>query len=237
MKILKYILTTIISILFLCSTEYATAEQPQKEKKPKRSDNFIRMEGIRIGTDISMPFQSFWTKGDRYGIGANVDFEIKPNLFPVAEIGWEKKKMDQDYVKYNSSGSYLRFGINYNLLEAESKKEKDILYIGCRYGLSYATQQVESYTINNSYWNVNSGSFPSQNYHCQWAEIVLGLKGEIAKNFYMGWSIHYKVGILKGNLDLPKASFAPGYGNIENSSAFDFTYSIAYNIPFRIGTR
>ena len=237
MKILKYILTIIISLLFLCGTEYAKGQQSPKEKKPQRTDNFIHMEGIRIGTDLSMPFQSFWTKGDRYGIEANVDFELKPNLYPVAEIGWEKKKIDQDYVKYNSSGSYLRIGLNYNLLETESKQEKDILYIGCRYGLCYATQQVDSYTINNSYWNVDSGSFPSQNYHCQWAELVLGLKGEVAKNFYMGWSIHYKISILNGNLDMPKASFAPGYGNIENGSAFDFTYSIAYNIPFRIGTR
>jgi len=240
MKILKYILTTIISILLLCSTEYARGQQPQKEKKPQRTDNFIHMEGIRIGTNLSMPFQSFWTKGDRYGVEANVDFELKPNLYPVAEIGWEKMKMDQDYVKYNSSGSYLRIGLNYNLLESESKKEKDILYIGCRYGLSYATQQIESYTVNNSYWNVEnvvSGSFPSQNYHCQWIGLLLGLKGEIAKNFYMGWAIHYKVAVLKGNLDMPIASFAPGYGNIEKGSAFDFTYSIAYNIPFRIGTR
>jgi len=237
MKILKYILTTITSLLLLCGTGYAQRDQNQKDKKPRRSDNFIRMEGIRIGTDISMPFQSFWNKGDRYGVEGNVDFEIKPNLFPVVEIGWEKNKINQEYAKYNSSGSYLRIGINYNLLEAESKKEKDILYIGCRYGLCYATQQVESYTINNSYWNVNSGSFPSQNYHCQWAEIVLGLKGEITKNFYMGWAIHYKVAILKGDLDMPMASFAPGYGNIENGSTFNFSYSIAYNIPFRIGTR
>lgn len=219
--------------MFLCGTGYAQNDK----KKHKRSDNFIRMEGLRVGTDLSMPFQSFWRKGNRYGIGANVDFEIKPNLFPVIEIGWEKKEIDQIFVKYNSSGSYLRFGINYNLLEAESKKEKDIFYLGCRYGLCFATQQVDSYTINNSYWNVESDSFTSQNYNCQWAEIILGIKGEIRKNFYMGWAIHYKVSILNGNLDLPKASFAPGYGNIENGSAFDFTYSIAYNIPFRIRRR
>ena len=237
MKILKYILTTIISILILCSTENAIGQQSQKKKKPTRNDNFFHMEGIRIGTVVSMPFQSLWNKGDRYGVEGNVEFELKPNLYPVAEIGWEKKKMNQDYINYNSSGSYLRFGINYNLLEAESRQEKDILYIGCRYGLSYATQQIESYKINDSYWNVNSGSFPSQNYHCQWAEIVLGLKGEITKNFYMGWAIHYKVAILKGDLDMPMASFAPGYGNIENGSTFNFSYSIAYNIPFRIGTR
>ena len=56
-------------------------KEPEKKFKPKRTDNYIRMKGIRLGTDITRPFQDLWTKGNRYGSEFSVDMELWPNLF------------------------------------------------------------------------------------------------------------------------------------------------------------
>jgi hypothetical protein len=222
-----------ICLLMLVALNNYGQEQ-EKKIKPKRTDTFIRMDGIRLGMDITRPFQSVWNKGDRMGLEVSADMEVRPNLFPVAEAGWEKFEIDQDYVNYTSSGPYLRVGLNYNLLTAETKEERDILYIGFRYGTSFATQEVNSYRIDN-YWEPATGSFPSQNYQSQWIEVVFGLTGEIFRNVYLGWSIRGKFNVMQKDFDLPPVHLNPGYGKAENSMNFDFTYSIFYTLPFEFG--
>ncbi len=212
---------------------YGQAEEEQRIK-PKRTDNFIRMDGIRLGTDLTRPFQSLWNKGDRMGVEFSADIELRPNIYPVAEAGWEKFTLDQDFVNYTSSGPYIRAGLNYNLLAAETKDERDILYIGFRYGISLATQEVHSYRINN-YWGPATGSFPAQNYQSQWIEVIFGITGELFKNVYLGWSLRGKFNVIQKDFDMPPAYFNPGYGKAENSMNVDMTYSLFYTLPFEFG--
>lgn len=233
MKTLNFILLICLLTLNSFGQEVRTDEEEQKIK-PKRTDNFIRMDGIRLGADLTRPFQSLWTKGDRKGAEFSADFELKPNIFPVAEAGWEKYSLDHDFVSYNASGPYLRLGVNYNLLAAESKEERDILYIGFRYGVSFAKQEVSSYRIDN-YWGPTEGSFPSQTYQSQWFEVVFGLTGEVLKNVYLGWSLRGKFNLVQKELELPPAFFNPGYGKAENGMNVDITYSLFYTLPFEFG--
>lgn len=229
MKILYFTLLTCL----LMQNSYGQAEEEQKIK-PKRTDNFIRMDGIRLGTDLTRPFQSLWNKGDRMGVEFSADIELRPNIYPVAEAGWEKFTLDQDFVNYTSSGPYIRAGLNYNLLAAETKDERDILYIGFRYGISLATQEVHSYRINN-YWGPTTGSFPAQNYQSQWIEVIFGITGELFKNVYLGWSLRGKFNVIQKDFDMPPAYFNPGYGKAENSMNVDMTYSLFYTLPFEFG--
>ncbi|MEL7585929.1 MAG: DUF6048 family protein [Prolixibacteraceae bacterium] len=230
MKISQFILLICLLTLTLSNQ----GQEVEKKIKPKRADNFIRMDGIRLGTDITRPFQSLWTKGERQGFEFSAEMELRPNLYPVAEAGWEKFDLEQDFVSYTSSGPYLRLGVNYNLLSAATKEEKDILYLGFRYAVSFAKQEVSSYMIDN-YWGPVTGSFPSQNYQSHWIEAIFGLTGEIFKNFYLGWSIRGKFNVAQKDFDLPPAYFNPGYGKAENSMNFDFTYSMFYTLPFEFG--
>ncbi|MDD4191044.1 MAG: DUF6048 family protein [Mangrovibacterium sp.] len=229
MKILYFTLLTCLLML----NSYGQAEEEQRIK-PKRTDNFIRMDGIRLGTDLTRPFQSLWNKGDRMGVEFSADIELRPNIYPVAEAGWEKFTLDQDFVNYTSSGPYIRAGLNYNLLAAETKDERDILYIGFRYGISLATQEVHSYRINN-YWGPATGSFPAQNYQSQWIEVIFGITGELFKNVYLGWSLRGKFNVIQKDFDMPPAYFNPGYGKAENSMNVDMTYSLFYTLPFEFG--
>lgn len=206
-------------------------KEPEKKIKPKRTDNFIRMKGIRVGTDITRPFQDLWTKGNRYGYEFMADMEMWPNLFPVFESGMDILKIKTDYIDYKSTGTYSRIGIDYNLLQAENKNDKNILYIGLRYGFTLAKQQVNSFHID-SYWSPVVGRYPSQNYFGHWGEFLLGLKGELFHNFYLGWTIRGKVNLNHKDLGMPPVYFIPGYGRADKGFNMDFTYSVYYNLPW-----
>ena len=219
-------------ILIICLFPLISIGQSEIEKRPRRADNFVRMRGLRVGMDITRPSQHLWTKGDRYGTELSFDIEIKPNLFSVLETGWEKMKIKNDYVRYNSSGSYTRIGVDYNFLEAEHKNDMDILYIGVRYGISFARQEVPYFNLND-YWAEGSGHFPQRNYNAQWVEGILGLKAEIFNNFFLGWTIRGKLKTHQTDVSMPTVYFNPGYGKAENKFNFDFTYSIFYNLPFK----
>lgn len=228
MRIFSYILMIALVIPALTST----AQKPTKKKMPTRTDKYIHMPGLRLGMDITRPFQGYWTKGDRYGMEFSADLEMKPNLYGVAETGWEQYKLNQDYVNYQASGNYMRIGIDYNLLQADSKDQKDIFYAGLRYGFALGTQKVNNY-ITTGYWGDTEGSFSKQTFGAHWLETVVGLKGELLKNFYMGWSIRAKFMIAQTQFDIPSVYFTPGYGAEKGGVAFDFNYSIYYTIPFR----
>ncbi len=218
-------------VLCLLATISFGTPKTEKKIKPKRTDNYIRMKGIRMGTDITRPFQDLWTKGNRYGYEFSADMELWPNAFPVFETGMDILKIKTNYVDYKTTGTYSRFGFDYNFLQAESNKDKNILYGGIRYGVTLAKQQVNSYSFD-SYWGPVSGSFSNQNFFAHWGEFLLGLKGEIFHNLYLGWTIRGKVNLNHKDLDTPGLYFIPGYGRAEKGFNMDFTYSVYYNLPW-----
>jgi len=189
------------------------------------------MRGIRFGSDLTRPIQDLWTKGDRYGYEFSADMELWPNLFPTFETGYDVMKIQTPNVDYAGQGPYSRIGIDYNFLEAQSHKDKDILFIGFRYGFTAANQQVNQYLIDY-YWGQTIGSYPTQSYFGHWGEIVLGLKGEIFRNFYLGWSVRGKIKFNHADLGMPPVYFIPGFGKADKGFRLDFTYSVFYNIQW-----
>ena len=226
MKILSFTFV----LCLLAAISYGQAET-KKKYKPKRTDNYIRMKGIRLGADITRPFQDLWTKGNRYGSEFSADMELWPNLFPAFESGIDIMKIKTDYIDYKSTGSYSRIGMDYNFLQAENKNDKNIFYVGLRYGFVLAKQQVNSYKID-SYWTPTTGRFGNQNYFAHWSEFLVGLKGEIVHNFYMGLTIRGKIKLNNKDLGMPPTYFIPGYGKAEKGFNLDFTYSVYYNLPW-----
>lgn len=224
----------ILSFTFsLCLVAAISFGQPEPEKKlkPKGPKPFIHMKGIRFGMDVTRPFLDLWTKGNRYGTEFSADMEIAPNIFPVFETGFDALKIKTPYVDYSSNGNYSRIGMDYNFLRPEHDEDKDILFVGLRYGFALARQQVNQYVID-SYWGTETGSFGNQTYTGHWAEILFGTKGEIFNNFFMGWTIRGKVKLSNKDLALPPVYFIPGYGKAEKGFNLDFTYSVYYNIPW-----
>ena len=60
-----------------------------------------------------------------------------------------------------------------------------------------------------------------------WAEAVGGVRAEIVKNFYMGWSLRYKYLFLKGNMAHGGPWYIPGFGTGKKTS-LGATYTLSY---------
>lgn len=224
------ILSFTFVLCLIAAISFGQTEQKRKVR-PKRTDNYIRMRGLRVGMDLTRPFQNYWTKGDRYGSEFTVDMELWPNLFPTFESGYEVMKINTNYINYAGKGNYSRIGIDYNFLQAENRNDKNIFFGGLRYGFSIANQQTSNYVIN-SYWGQQTGQFGNQRYFAHWGEILIGLKGELFHNVYLGWTVRGKVKFNNKSLGLPDAYFIPGYGKAARGFNLDFTYSVYYNLPW-----
>jgi len=87
--------------------------------------------------------------------------------------------------------------------------------------------------ISDDIWG---GSVPfsikDQKCTAHWAELILGIRVQIWKDFMMGWSLRYKRRFaVSGNKQAPP-DYVPGYGS-NGSSTFGGTYSLIYKLPFK----
>jgi hypothetical protein len=64
-----------------------------------------------------------------------------------------------------------------------------------------------------------------------WAEVVGGVRAEVAKNFYMGWTLRYKYLFYQGPISNGGPWYVPGFGT-GKKMAFGATYTIGYYFNF-----
>lgn len=187
--------------------------------------------GLRLGLDLSrIPEHIF----NPYRSDAEVlgDARVDSNLYVAAEAGYNRTDLNNAPVfNYQSSGVYLKAGIDYNLLKRSFPMESNMLYVGLRYGLARMRRSIPQYTISNAYWGNIQGSEPMKTLLPQWAEAILGIKVEVLNNLFLGWSLHVRV-LTTPNVDpLVKPYLIPGYGVTSSGAVFDVNYAVSYRIP------
>lgn len=187
--------------------------------------------GLRVGVDLSR-FALKYFQPYRTDVTVNLDARYNDRLYIASDLSFNSVyHLDQNY-KYISNGMSGTIGINYNFLKKNVPKENFIVYGGIRYGLAVFTYKIPEYRIYNVYWGNIRGSVPETTKMAHWVELTVGMKVEVLKNLYLGWSLHERI-LVNGALakqDFPPLVI-PGFGKGYKKSAFDFQYSIAYLIP------
>src|SRR5690606_27138175 len=108
-------------------------------------------------------------------------------------------------------------------MKKQETRERYMFYGGIRYGFAQMSYEAPSYTIYDSYWGDKlPGSFPKTNASAHWVELILGIKAEVLKNFFVGWSIREKIKISGPKSDGIPPIVIPGFGSGTNGSQFDF---------------
>ena len=64
-----------------------------------------------------------------------------------------------------------------------------------------------------------------------WAELLAGIKVNVYKNFYMGWSLRYRIRMNIKKAEHTEPWYIPGFGK-NNSTNLGVTYSLIYKLPF-----
>jgi len=102
-----------------------------------------------------------------------------------------------------------------------------------RYALAFIERSEARYTIFDNFWGNTSGTIPGKNMTAHWLELTGGVRVELAKGLFTGWTIRGKF-LLNGNQfkDLPPP-YVAGYGRGDKNSIFDFNFYISYAIRWK----
>lgn len=210
-----------ISIALIALTYFANAQ-----------DKFERQKFVRFGADLSrlaLPYiHDFGLSGAEFSL----DGEVRYDLFPTIEYGFNNIEDNTDFHSYNLTGSYYRFGLNYNMINYKHRLDRNLFFIGARYAISNYSHKADRISIDNIWGNYET-SMPEATLSNKWFESLIGIRGEIFKNFYMGYTIRIKTRLDNTDYGSYKPFWIPGFGKSTKNWSMGMSYSVFYAIPIK----
>lgn len=225
MKIKRTLPFTISFILLIGSISYAQIDSLAQHTKTY---------GLRVGVDIAK--LAITTNNSNFkGVELVADYRIKPNLFIASEFGIVDKTIQESNYNYQTKGSYIQTGINYNLYKNWLDMDNEI-FIGSRLGTGFYEHTLNQYTINQEgtyFENVTVNSNQNfNNLNAFWLGVNAGIKTEIIKNLYLGIMVSLHQMIHKTKLTDFETTYVPGFGKLSaNGVGSNINYTISYRIP------
>lgn len=227
------------SIFLLCFVFLGFAQDKPLNLQPKDSVVYKEAYGLRLGIDLSRPTITFF-EPEYTGFEIVGDYRITQNLYLAAELGNEKRDRQEDLYNFTTSGSYFKFGLDYNTY-GNWNDELNLIYIGGRLAYSNFNQTLNNFQIydSNRYWNPDdyvSGSTEARAFtglSAVWLEFVLGVKAELFANIYLGGSVRLGAYITNKEPENFRNLFIPGFNKVTDDARFGigYNFSLSYFIP------
>lgn len=221
--------------LFLSNLLFAQLDNDSISIKKNRSE--LR---LRIGLDIFQPIISRIDK-DIGGIELVGDFQITENLYISSEIGTLSRNQQSELINFKTSGSYIKIGGDFNMYKNWTGMNNQI-YLGIRLANSFYKHNINNYVLfaTEQVWEdniINSGYRTGEikDLNAQWIEFLVGLKVQVIKNIYMGFSLRLNRLLNNTSTDNFGVLFIPGFNRVTDDNIFgsSFNYTISYSLPFR----
>ena len=226
----------IISLIIPSSMVFSQAESELNDSLTIK-DKLLNINKIRLGFDIFKPIKSS-SDGDNLNYEIVGDLQITENLYLAAEYGLTDRLIEDENINFNSNGSFLRFGFDYNMFKNWVGMDNSI-FLGLRYGSSNFSNKIESYNVRNS--DAYFSNFVDNNYQTidhsnltgNWLEIVAGVKVETFNNVYLGFSLRLNKLLSTEKPENFDNLFIPGFNKVtdENTFGSGFNYTLTYSIP------
>jgi hypothetical protein len=194
----------------------------------------MRVRGPRISLDLAS-LRLLYFEPERMVYTISVDYELKQDIYSVIDLGYQNVKINRDNYHYASRGMFTRIGADVNMLNYDKQVDVyEMMYVGGRYGFSLFNQQAENITIPDPYWgDFRNGQIEKQQLHAHWISVVAGMRAEVFRNFFMGWSVFLNIRFYtSGGKDFDPYNI-PGFGKGANRATATFNYTISYRIPMQ----
>lgn len=188
--------------------------------------------GLHLSADVFGYIYPIFVKDKYYSSELSASLDIDNRFFPTIEVGLGHTDMvSQLYeIGYRTRAPYYRVGLDYNVLY--KKGNPGYIYIGARMGYTSFDYSVEAPPLVDPVWGDESVvRFSDVPCRSIWAEAVGGVRAEVAKNFYMGWTLRYKYLFYQGPISNGGPWYVPGFGT-GKKMAFGATYTIGYYFNF-----
>jgi hypothetical protein len=228
-----------ISLTLVLSMVTLFAQDKPIDTQPKDTIVYQQSYGIRVGLDLSKIITS--SLDDNYtGLELVADYRLTQDLYLAAELGNEDKTKKEDLYEFNTSGSYIKVGIDRNTY-ANWYGERNLIFYGGRLGFSTFSNTINNYQIfdTNRYWNPEDFATESETpeefngRNASWIEAILGTKVELLPNIYLGASIRLGFLFTDANEGRFPILYVPGFNKVTWDSKFGvgYNYSISYFLP------
>ena len=204
-----------------------------------KKDKLLKINKIRLGFDLLKPILS---SSEGYNLNYEIvgDLQLTENIYLAGEYGLVDKIIEDENINFNSKGSFLRIGFDYNMFENWIGMDNSI-YVGLRYGTSSFSSKILDYDVRNkdSYFsNLVTNEFQTieySNLSGNWIELLLGIKVETFKNVYLGLSLRLNKLLSDKKPDNFGNLFIPGFNKVTDDNTFGsgFNYTLTYSIPLK----
>lgn len=229
---MKHMLKYTFSLVILLVCFIGTAqESKQKDSIIPKKERY----GIRFGIDVVKLTRSFIEK-DYRGIEIVGDYKLTRKYYIAAEIGNESKVTNDDQLNFTTTGTYFKVGFDYNSYKNWLGME-NMIYVGLRYSVSSFSQTLNSYEIYNpnTYFGENVEIDSGEKFEglsAQWIEVVAGVKAEVFKNIYVGFSFRLNNLVSNKRPENFDNLHIPGFNKTSNGSfGAGFNYTVSYFLP------
>lgn len=191
-------------------------------------------------------YQGAYVGVDLYGIGSKIfgnDFttaevsaeaNLKNRYFPIVEIGYGQTDVthEETDIHYKTSAPYFRIGASYNVFYKKPYLPGQFL-VGLRYGFSSFSYDVSAPSLTDPVWGAPSIpiDYKGVKSNASWLEIVIGLKSNIYKDIYMGFSLRYRSRMSIKGSENSEPYYIPGFGKNKGTN-IGISYSLIYKLPF-----
>ena len=170
------------SILFLLLSTNVSA---QSDTANTEGTSYIQpdQQQLRFGIDVSKPVLNAILK-NRHSYEFTIDYNLPKDIYLVAEAGFGGSDMDYPDLKYTSTNSFFKIGVDKSMLQRLFPGDWDFLFVGVRYGIAFINRTDATYVTNDLVWGTTSGTIASKSFTGHWAEFTAGLRVELLKGFF-----------------------------------------------------
>ena len=231
----RLISTYIIALLVLSNLLMPTSAHAQEIKilSEDKEEELPFYQGLMVGVDVSgLASKAFGS--DAFSSEISIHANLKNRFFPVVEIGYGKTDTtgEETNIHYQTSAPFFRVDMDYNVFYKKPHLP-GYFTVGLRYGFSSFTYDMQSPDLVDPNWGHTSipVTYNDVKSNAGWLELVLGMKTQVYKDFYMGFTVRYRARQSMKKHENTEPYYIPGYGRGKTSN-FGITYSLSYRLPF-----
>ena len=184
--------------------------------------------GLRVGTDlISLIKTPLSDQFDGWEVNVDVDFY---RYYFTVDVGSWSKTFSSESQNYSNTGTYWRVGADVNLMLKDP--DRNMFFLGLRYAQSSFSEQL-NYQFQDPVFGDGVRNLANPSASARWAEITLGLRAKIWKQFWMGYTARLKIAPGIKGAEQFEVYDIPGYGLASKDTYWGFNYQVYYRIPFK----
>lgn len=221
----------ISSLLICCFASTLNGQDIEKTEEQNDSTKQFKINSFRLEVDVSPVVTSFLNRGETYNYEAAIQFEINNKFYPVFEMGYGgAEKSAASGIVYQGDALFYRLGMDFNLIKPKAGvvQKNNFFLVGGRLGFSHFNYDLFGVEITNNYWGTTDTQDMTKPSSNLWFEITAGVRVEIVKNVYIGWTVRSKNMLTQVKEGAYKAFHVPGFGIYGDGGVWGFSYLLGY---------